>query len=167
MASDKGNVQMSFKTADLVDAHSDAVKSCEVQFRQYGGRVRFHGPIRTVKSTEDNALLRQTLSTAGDGAVLVIDGGASLRSALVGDIIAGLGQDNGWSGLVLWGAVRDTVALGGLDIGIKALGSNPWRSSKNGTGQVDVPVSFGGVEFRPGYWLYSDEDGILVSSRRL
>jgi regulator of ribonuclease activity A len=167
MASDKGNVQMSFKTADLVDAHSDVVKSCEAQFRQYGGRVRFHGPIRTVKSTEDNALLKQTLSTAGDGAVLVVDGSGSLRSALVGDIIAALGQKNGWAGLVLWGAVRDTVALGGIDIGIKALGSNPWRSSKSGTGQVDVPVSFGGVEFRPGYWLYSDEDGILVSSRRL
>ena len=158
---------MNFATADLVDAHNDVVKSCEAQFRQYGGRIRFHGPIRTVKSTEDNALVKQTLSTPGDGAVLVIDGAASLRCALVGDLIAGLGQKNGWSGLVIWGAVRDTVALANLDIGIKALGSNPWKSSKNGTGQVDVPVSFGGVEFRPGYWLYSDEDGILVSSRRL
>jgi regulator of ribonuclease activity A len=158
---------MSFATADLVDAHSDVVQSCEAQFRQYGGRVRFHGPIRTIKSTEDNALVKQTLATMGDGAVLVIDGGASLRSALVGDLMAALAQNNGWAGLVIWGAVRDTVALGELDIGIKALGSNPWRSSKNGTGQIDVPVSFGGVEFRPGSWLYSDEDGILVSSRRL
>jgi regulator of ribonuclease activity A len=158
---------MSYSTADLVDAHSDVVRSCEVQFRQYGGRTRFHGPVRTVKSLEDNALIKQTLSTAGDGAVLVIDGGASLRSALVGDVIAGLGQKNGWAGLVIWGAVRDTVALGGLDMGLKALGSNPWRSSKKGTGQVDVPVTFGGVEFRPGNWLYSDEDGILVSDRRL
>jgi regulator of ribonuclease activity A len=158
---------MDFATADLVDAHSDVVKSCEAQFRQYGGRVRFHGPIRTVRSTEDNALLKQTLSTPGEGAVLVVDGGASLRCALVGDLIAGLGQKNGWAGLVIWGAVRDTMALATLDMGIKALGSNPWRSSKNGTGQADVPVSFGGVEFRPGHWLYSDEDGILVSSRRL
>jgi regulator of ribonuclease activity A len=158
---------MSFATADLVDAHSDVVQSCEAQFRQYGGRVRFHGPIRTIKATEDNALVKQTLATAGDGAVLVIDGGASLRSALVGDLIAASAQKNGWAGLVIWGAVRDTVALGSLDIGIKALGSNPWRSSKNGTGQIDVPVSFGGVEFRRGSWLYSDEDGILVSSRRL
>lgn len=158
---------MDFATADLVDAHSDVVKSCEAQFRQYGGRIRFFGPIRTIKSTEDNALIKQTLSTPGGGAVLVVDGAASLRSALVGDIIAGLGQKNGWAGLVIWGAVRDTVALGKLDLGIKALGSNPWRSSKNGTGQVDVPVSFGGVEFKPGNWLYSDEDGILVSSRSL
>jgi regulator of ribonuclease activity A len=158
---------MTFATADLVDAHSDIVKSCDVQFHQYGGRVRFFGPIRTIQSTEDNALVKQTLATAGDGAVLVIDGGGSLRSALVGDLMAGLAQKNGWAGLVIRGAVRDTVALSGLDIGIKALGSNPWRSSKNGTGQVDVPVTFGGVEFRPGYWLYSDEDGILVSSRKL
>jgi regulator of ribonuclease activity A len=158
---------MSFATADLVDAHGDVVKSCEAQFRQYGGRLRFHGPIRTVRSTEDNALIKQTLSTPGAGAVLVVDGAASLRSALVGDIIAGLGQKNGWAGLVIWGAVRDTVALSKLDLGIKALGSNPWKSSKNGTGEVDVPVSFGGVEFRPGHWLYSDEDGILVSSRQL
>lgn len=158
---------MSFATADLVDAHGDIVQSCEAQFRQYGGRVRFHGQIRTIKSTEDNALVKQTLATPGNGAVLVIDGGASLRCALVGDLMAGSAQKNGWAGLVIWGAVRDTVALAGLDVGIKALGSNPWKSSKNGTGQVDVPVSFGGVEFRPGSWLYSDEDGILVSSRKL
>jgi regulator of ribonuclease activity A len=158
---------MTFATADLVDAHSDIVRSCETQLRQYGGRIRFAGPIRTIQSTEDNALVKQTLSSPGNGAVLVIDGGASLRCALVGDLMAGLAQKNGWAGLVIWGAVRDTVALGELDIGIKALGSNPWRSTKNGTGQVDVPVSFGGVEFRPGHWLYSDEDGILVSSRKL
>jgi regulator of ribonuclease activity A len=158
---------MSFATADLMDAHSDGVKSCEVQFRQYGGRVRFHGPIRTIKAVEDNALIKQTLSTPGNGAVLVVDGSASLRRALVGDIIAGLGQKNWWSGLVIFGAVRDTVALAELDIGIKALGSNPWRSSKNGVGQVDVTVSFGGVDFQPGHWVYSDEDGILVSARSL
>lgn len=158
---------MEFATADLVDAHSDIVKSCEAQFKQYGGRVRFFGPIRTIRSTEDNALIKQTLSTPGNGSVLVVDGAASLRSALVGDIIAGLGQKNGWSGLVIWGAVRDTVALGKLDLGIKALGSNPWRSAKSGAGQMDVAVSFGGVEFKPGDWLYSDEDGILVSPREL
>jgi regulator of ribonuclease activity A len=158
---------MSFATADLVDEHSDIVKSCEAQFRQYGGRARFHGPIRTLETTEDNALIKQTLSTPGNGAVLVIDGGGSMRCALVGDIIAGLGQKNGWAGLIIWGAVRDTATLATLDIGIKALGSNPWRSGKKGTGQVDVPVRFGSIQFRPGDWLYSDEDGILVSSEKL
>jgi regulator of ribonuclease activity A len=158
---------MSFATADLVDSHSDVVRSCAAQFRQFGGHGRFCGRVRTVKTYEDNALIKQILSTAGDGAVLVIDGAGSLRTALVGDVIAGLGQRNGWAGLIIYGAVRDTAALAALPLGIKALGSNPWRSSKAGTGQVDVPVSFGGVEFRPGDWLYSDEDGVLVSSQQL
>lgn len=158
---------LNLATADLVDSHSDIVKSCEIQFRQFGGRLRFHGPVRTVQCLEDNALVKQTLSSPGDGAVLVVDGGGSLRSALVGDVIAGLGLKNGWAGYVLWGAVRDTVALSGLDVGIKALGSNPWRSGKSGAGKVDVAVSFGGVTFKPGDWVYSDEDGVLVSPREL
>ncbi len=158
---------MDFSTADLVDAHGPSVQSCEVQFRQYAARARFHGPVRTVKTFEDNALIKQVLATSGGGAVLVVDGGGSLRSALVGDLIAGLAVKNSWSGLVIWGAVRDTAALAGLELGLKALGSNPWKSSKTGAGQVDVPVSFGGVTFQPGHWLYSDEDGIVVSASQL
>ena len=96
-------------TSDLVDAYGDALQICQVRFRQFGGRSRFHGPIRTLKTFEDNALLKETLSGPGDGAVLVVDGGGSLRCALVGDVIAGLGVQNGWSGLVLWGAVRDVA----------------------------------------------------------
>ena len=158
---------MSFSTADLVDSHSATVKSCETQFRQFGSLSPFSGPIRTVRTLEDNGLIKKVLSGPGEGAVLVIDGGGSLRSALVGDLIAGSAQKNGWVGLVILGAVRDTLALGRLDIGIKALGSNPWRSGKQGTGQLDIPVTFGGVEFRPGEWLYSDADGILVSPQRV
>lgn len=153
---------MEFSTADLVDEHGEALQSCDLQLRQFGGRRRFHGPIRTVACFEDNALVRQVLSEPGDGAVLVVDGGGSLHTALVGDLIAGLAQANGWAGLVVHGAVRDTEALAGLDIGIKALGSNPRRSAKLATGQVDVPVHFGGVSFRPGEHLYSDEDGVVV-----
>jgi len=158
---------MDLSTADLVDAHGPSLRSCEVQFRQYGGRVRFCGPVRTVRTFEDNALIKQVLSTPGDGAVLVVDGGGSLRCALVGDLIASLAQKNRWAGLVIWGAVRDTAALAGLDLGLKALGSNPWKSSKSGSGLADVPVSLGGVTFSPGDWLYSDEDGIVVSTSRL
>ena len=153
-------------TADLVDAHAD-VRSCTVQFRQFGGRARFHGRVCTLKTFEDNALIKQTLSTPGEGAVLVIDGHGSLRCALVGDVIAALALQNGWAGLVIWGVVRDSVALSSLDLGIKALGTNPFKSAKLGTGALDVPVSFGDVEFRPGEWLYSDEDGVLLSARRL
>jgi regulator of ribonuclease activity A len=163
----QGEREMSFVTADLVDAHADLVRSCDVQFRQYGKRLRFHGPIRTIKCMNDNQLVKQVLGTPGNGAVLVIDGGGSLASALVGDLIAASAQKNGWAGIVVLGVIRDAVALGGIDIGIKALGSNPWKSKKDGVGQVDVPVSFGGVEFLPGSWVYSDEDGILVSPRQL
>lgn len=158
---------MSFVTADLVDEHSDTLRCCDVQFRDYGGRRRFHGPVRTLKTFEDNAMIKQTLSSPGEGAVLVIDGAASLRCSLLGDYLAGLGAKNGWAGLVVWGAIRDAVALGAMDFGVKALGSNPWRSRKTGAGQLDVPVRFGGVLFRCGDWLYSDEDGIVISDRPL
>jgi regulator of ribonuclease activity A len=158
---------MDISTADLVDSHGPALRSCEVQFRQYGGRVRFCGPVRTVKTFEDNALIKQVLSMPGEGAVLVVDGGGSLRCALVGDVIASSAQKNGWAGLLIWGAVRDTAELARLDLGLKALGSNPWKSGKSGSGLADVPVSFGGVTFSPGDWLYSDEDGIIVSTSRL
>jgi regulator of ribonuclease activity A len=153
---------MDFHTADLVDEHGEALQSCDLQLRQFGGRRRFHGPIRTVACLQDNALVKQVLSEPGDGAVLVVDGGGSLHTALVGDLIAGLARDNGWAGLVVNGAVRDIEALAGLDIGIKALGSNPRKSAKLAAGQVDVPVRFGGVTFRPGEHLYSDEDGVVV-----
>ncbi|MDB5094203.1 MAG: S-adenosylmethionine--2-demethylmenaquinone methyltransferase [Candidatus Eremiobacteraeota bacterium] len=158
---------MSWSTADLVDAHQERLQSCEAPLRQFGGRAAFHGAIRTVSTFCDNALIREVLLTNGDGRVLVVDGGGSLHAALVGDMIAGLALANGWSGLVIFGAVRDVVALRALDVGIKALGSNPMKSAKRGIGAVDVPLSFGGVLFRPGAWLYSDDDGILVSDAAL
>jgi regulator of ribonuclease activity A len=158
---------VAFLTADLVDEYSDVLRCCHTQFRDFGGRTRFHGPVRTLKLFEDNALLKQTLLEPGAGAVLVVDGLGSLRCSLLGDFLAGLGAQNGWAGMVVWGAVRDTVALRGLDFGLKAIGSNPWRSRKTGAGMRDVPVRFGGVEFRPGDWLYADEDGVVVSDREL
>jgi regulator of ribonuclease activity A len=154
---------MTFATADLVDAYVDRLQSCETQLRSFGGRAAFAGPIRTIATLQDNALVKQLLSTPGQGAVLVIDGGGSLRCALVGDLIAGLAVANGWSGLVINAAVRDVAALRVLPIGIKALGSNPLKSSKRGIGAIDVPVAFGGVLFAPGAFLYSDDDGIVVS----
>jgi regulator of ribonuclease activity A len=152
-----------FSTADLVDQYGDGLLSCDTQFRSYGGRSRFCGRVRTVACHEDNALVKQVLSTPGEGAVLVVDGGGSLHTALLGDLIAGLGVTHGWSGVIVHGAVRDTVALGGLPLGVKALGSNPRKSGKTGQGAVDVPVEFGGVRFVPGAQLYSDEDGTLVT----
>lgn len=149
-------------TADLVDEIGDHVRSCDVQFRQLGGHRRFAGPIRTLRCYEDNALVKQVLAEPGAGRVLVVDGGASLRTALVGDVIAELAAHNEWAGLVLHGAVRDVVALGELPIGVKALGTNPRKSGKTGAGEVDVPVSFGSVTFSRGDVLFSDADGIVV-----
>ncbi|WP_169983348.1 ribonuclease E activity regulator RraA [Microbispora sp. H10836] len=158
---------MSFATADLYDAHGDALRSCVTQFRSYGARARFSGQISTVRCLEDNALVKQTLATPGGGRVLVVDGGGSLRTALLGDMIAAAAVKNGWAGVVINGAVRDTAALARLDLGVKALGSNPRKSAKTGLGEVDVPVTFGDVTFTPGEWLYSDEDGILLSDHHL
>lgn len=149
-------------TADLVDEIGEDVRSCDLQFGQYGGRAQFAGPISTVRCFQDNALLKSVLSEPGNGGVLVIDGNGSLHTALVGDVIAALGRDNGWAGLIVNGAVRDAATLRTLDIGIKALGTNPRKSTKTGEGQRDVPVEFGGVTFVPGAIAYSDDDGIVI-----
>jgi regulator of ribonuclease activity A len=149
-------------TADLVDDIGPDVRSCDLQLRQFGGQSQFAGRITTVRCFEDNALLKSVLSQPGNGGVLVIDGGGSLHAALVGDIIGGIGRDNGWAGLIVNGAVRDAATLRTLDIGIKALGTNPRKSTKTGDGERDVPVEFGGVTFAPGEIAYSDDDGIIV-----
>jgi regulator of ribonuclease activity A len=149
-------------TADLVDEIGPDVRSCDLQLRQFGGHTQFAGPVTTVKCFQDNALLKSVFSEPGNGGVLVIDGGGSLHAALVGDVIAGLGVDNGWVGLIINGAVRDASTLRTLDIGVKALGTNPRKSGKTGDGQRDVNVAFGGVTFTPGDIAYSDDDGIVV-----
>ena len=153
---------MTVLTADLYDERGDELQSVPLQFQTIGGRAQFSGPIRTVTCFEDNALLKSILSTPGNGAVLVIDGGGSLNSALMGDMIADLAVANGWSGAIINGAVRDRIAIGALDLGVKALGSNPRKSSKTGAGTADVVVEIAGVVFTPGRTVYCDEDGILV-----
>lgn len=151
-------------TADLVDDIGPDVRSCDVQFRQFGARTHFAGPIATVRCFQDNALLKAVLSEPGSGRVLVIDGAGSLHTALVGDVIAELARSNGWAGLIVNGAVRDAATLATLDIGIKALGTNPRKSAKSGAGERDVVVRLGGVDFLPGDLAFSDEDGIVVTA---
>lgn len=153
---------MSIVTADLFDERGDELASLTLQLRSFGGAVRFSGPIRTVKCFEDNGLVRATLATSGDGAVLVVDGAGSLASALVGDQIAASAIANSWAGVVINGAVRDSVELATLPLGVKALGTNPRTSAKDGVGVVDAVVTFGGVRFEPGKMLWADEDGVLV-----
>ncbi|MFB4304071.1 ribonuclease E activity regulator RraA [Actinomadura sp. NTSP31] len=158
---------MDFATADLIDDFGDELRSCETQFRQYGARAAFAGPVSTVRCHRDNGLVKKLLNSPGEGRVLVVDGAGSLGSALLGDMIAAAAVANRWAGVVINGAVRDVAALRGLDLGVKALGSNPRKSAKDGAGEVDVPVTFGGAEFRPGDWLYADEDGIVLAARSL
>lgn len=158
---------MTFTTPDLYDAHEKDVQVAEPLFRNYGGAARFCGSIATLKLHEDNSLVRTALEEPGDGRVLVIDGGGSLRCALVGDQLAVLAKKNGWSGIVVNGCIRDSVEIGRMDIGVKALNTNPRKSVKKGAGDRDIPVAFAGVTFRPGDFVYADEDGLLVCARRL
>lgn len=153
---------MSFATADLVDQYEGTIASAAILWRDFGGIVAFGGPIRTVRCHRDNALLKSLLATPGDGAVLVVDGGGSLASALVGDVIAGLAVKNGWAGLIVHGVIRDADAIGTLALGVKALGTNPLKSSKTGDGDADVPVTIGGCLFTPGHHVYADRDGVVV-----
>ena len=154
-------------TTDLYDDHEGEVATCSVQFHDFGGRKQFYGPIRTVRCDRDNQLFRALLDEPGNGAVVVVDGGGSTETALMGDIIAAKGARNGWAGCVINGAIRDSAEIGRIDFGAKALGVNPAKSSKEGKGAVDQDVAFGGVTFRAGDWIYCDEDGILVAPREL
>jgi regulator of ribonuclease activity A len=152
-------------TADLYDEHGENLQSCDLQMRQYGGTKSFGGTISTVRCFDDNVLVKSILGEDGDGRVLVVDGGGSLHTTLMGDMIAEIAITNRWAGIVINGAVRDVAALAKLPIGIKALGSNPRKSAKTGAGDRDVVVAFGGTTFQPGDTLYSDEDGIVVLPR--
>lgn len=152
-----------FVLPDLCDAHPDVVRVAEPCFRGFGGRPAFGGPIRTVKCFEDNSLVAERLREAGDGAVLVVDGGGSRRCALVGDNLAALAAGNGWAGIVVYGCVRDVDALAAIDLGIQALAAHPLRSIKRGHGERDVVVDFAGLRFVPDQYLYADCNGLLVA----
>jgi regulator of ribonuclease activity A len=154
---------MTIITADLYDEHGEDLQSVSTQFLSLGGVKAFSGPIRTVRCFEDNALLKTTVSTPGNGAVLVVDGQGSLDRALMGDMIARIAADNGWAGVVINGAVRDRSVLAEIPLGVKALGSNPRKSTKTGQGDADVDLAFSGVTFTPGATIYCDDDGILVT----
>ena len=153
---------MSVATADLWDERGDALQSCSVQLRHYGGHTAFTGVISTVQCHRDNALVKAALAEPGDGRVLVVDGGGSLESALMGDLIAASAVEQGWAGVVIHGAVRDVAALRDLPLGALALGSNPRKSAKEGAGAIDVPLEIDGVAIRPGAMIWCDPDGILV-----
>ena len=158
---------MAFKTADLYDQYETQVRVCDPIFRDFGGRRAFYGAVVTVKCFEDNTQIKALLAEPGAGRVLVADAGGSPRCAMLGDLIAASAVAQGWAGVILFGCVRDTDELAGMDLGVKALAANPRKSQRRGEGQRDLAVSFAGVSFAPGDWVYADADGILVAAARL
>ncbi len=158
---------MTVPIADRIDADPDRLTSCELQFRDFGGTDTFDGPISTVRCYDDTVLVKQVLARPGNGAVLVIDGAGSTRSALMGEKTARMAMDNGWAGIVINGLTRDVAALAELAIGIKALGSIARKPNQDGQGSIDVTVHFGAVSFAPGAHLWSDPDGVIVEAPAL
>lgn len=157
---------MSWTTPDLCDLHPD-VQVAEPLFRDFGGSRRFAGRIVTIRCFEDNSRVREQVGSDGRGKVLVVDGGASVRKSLFGDMLAELAVGNGWSGLLINGGVRDVEALAALPLGVKALAATPMKTEKRGLGEVGVPVNFAGVDFVPGHWLYADANGVIVAATEL
>ncbi len=153
-------------TPDICDAHPE-VRVLDPLFINVGGREAFCGPIRTVKCFEDNSLVKQAVAEPGDGAILVVDAGGSQRCAMLGDMLAEQAAANGWSGVVMYGCVRDVDVLAEIELGVQAIGVHPRKSEKHGEGRRDVPVTLAGTTLTSGEWLYADNNGILVADRRL
>ena len=156
-----------FQTADICDEFPDSVSVCEPTFTSYGAAKSFSGPIATVRVHEDNVLVRESLEDLPGGTVLVVDGGGSKRRALLGDRLASIAASRGLAGIVINGCIRDSREISGIDVGVLALATHPLRSNKEGMGERDVSVEFGGVTWTPGHYLYADEDGVVLATENL
>lgn len=151
---------------ELCDRFPDKVRVVEPMFANFGGRERFGGEIVTIKAYEDNSLVREQVAQPGKGKVLVVDGGASMRKAMLGDMLAEKAVENEWEGIIIYGCIRDVNAISDLEIGVQALGAHPMKTEKRGLGDLNVAVTFGGVTFIPGEYVYADNNGLLVSSEK-
>ena len=158
---------MSFATADLYDEYEEELQIAKPMFNDYGGIKQFSGPALTLKVFEDNSLVRAALEEPGLGKVLIVEGGASLRCALLGDMLAELGVKNGWVGIIVYGCIRDSVMMGKMNIGVKALNTNPRKSVKKGVGDRDIAITFADVTINTGDFIYADEDGFVVAKCKL
>lgn len=154
-------------TADVCDVLEHDARVVQSPLRNYGGKQIFEGVVSTVECFEDNSLVRTALDEPGNNRVLVIDGMASMRCALLGDMLADKAMKNGWQGIIVNGCIRDSAAITTMQLGVKALSTNPRKSIKLGAGQRDVPVEFGGEVFRPGEYVYADLDGVVITDRPL
>lgn len=156
-----------FTTADLWDEHHEHLSCVAPIFHSFGNKKEFSGKITTLKLFEDNSFVRKQLESNGKGKVLVIDGAASLRCALVGDKLANLAMVNKWEGILVNGCIRDSYLINQMDIAIKAINTSPVKSVKRNIGEMNISVHFSGVSFIPGQFVYSDNDGILISEKLL
>jgi len=158
---------MPYSVPDICDDFIEEIAVLEPLFSDFGGKPRFSGEVVTIKCFEDNSLVRDAVGSEGRGRVLVVDGGGSLRHALLGDLLAAKAAENGWQGLVINGCVRDVEILETIDLGVKALNSHPVKTAKRGEGQLEVSVTFAGATIRPGNFLYADANGVVVAARNL
>lgn len=156
-----------YVTPDLCDEYPDLVTVVEPMFSNYGLRESFGGEIITVKCHEDNSKVKELVDTDGKGKVMVVDGGGSMRNALLGDMLAEKASKNGWEGIIIYGCIRDVDVIMETDLGVQALGTVPLKTDKRGLGDVNVPVKFGGVVFTPGQFVYADNNGVIVSPQKL
>jgi regulator of ribonuclease activity A len=154
-------------TADLFDLHPDSLRVCELQFRSFGRRDSFFGPCLTLSTFEDHRPVLAALETDGAGRVLVVDGRGSLRVGLMGDRLAAVAVANGWRGVVINGAIRDSAGIDVLDLGVRALGTTARRSDTPAVPATGAPVSFGGMTFSTGDWVYADRDCVIVSAQEV
>jgi len=154
-------------TPDLCDEYPELVRVLDPVFTNYGGRKSFCGSVRTIKCFEDNSKVRELVAQPGQGKVLVVDAGGSLRRACLGDMLAEKAMKNGWEGIVMYGCIRDVDIITELDLGVQALNTHPMKTEKRGLGDVDVEVTFSGVTIKPGDYIYADNNGVLVSSEQL
>ncbi len=152
---------------ELCDQFPDLVQVVEPMFGNFGGRERFGGEIVTLKAFEDNSLVREQVALPGEGRVLVVDGGGSMRKAMLGDMLAEKASINGWAGIIIYGVIRDVNAISDIDLGVQALGTHPMKTEKKGLGELNLDLTFGGVTFKPGQYVYADNNGILISPEKL
>jgi regulator of ribonuclease activity A len=156
------DLMTTISTPDLSD-NFENVRALELPWVNFGGVSKFGGPVVTVKCHEDNSVVKQMVSEPGEGRVIVVDGGGSLRRALLGDLLAEQAADNGWAGLVINGAIRDVDEIADTALGVQALGRCPLKTEKRGVGQRDVPLNFGGTQIQSGDYIYADNNGVIIS----
>lgn len=158
---------MNISTPDLCDEYPDLVRVVEPMFVNFGGKESFGGEIVTIKCFEDNSVVKETANSRGDGKVIVVDGGGSMRRALCGDLVAESAMNHGWAGFIIYGCIRDVDEIAEMNIGMQALGTFPVKTEKRGIGDLNVPIEFGGVTFIPGEYVYADNNGVIVSEKQL